>query len=119
MSVQFIHEDGVRKYAVVPVAEYERLVEAEEMLADVRAYDAAKARAEEHLPLAIVDRMLAGESEVRVFREYRGLTQAELAESAGISVPYLSQIEARRRRPSTTVLHRLAARLAVTIDDLT
>ena len=49
MSVQFIHEDGIRKYAVVPVAEYERLVEAEEMLADVQAYDAAKARADEHL----------------------------------------------------------------------
>ena len=119
MSVQFIHEDGIRKYAVVPVAEYERLVEAEEMLADVQAYDAAKAGADEYLPLAVVDRMLAGESEVRVFREHRGLTQAELAAAAGISIPYLSQIEARRRRPSITVMHRLAARLGVTIDDLT
>ena len=89
------------------------------MLADVQAYDVAKARAEEPLPLAVVDRMLAGESEVRVFREHRGLTQAALAEAAGISVPYLSQIEARRRRPSTAVLQRLATRLAVTIDDLT
>jgi DNA-binding XRE family transcriptional regulator len=119
MSVQHILEDGVPQYAVVLVAGYERLVEAEEMLADVQAYDAAKARADEQLPLAIVDRLLAGESEVRVFREHRGLTQAELAAAAGISVPYLSQIEARRRRPSTAVLHRLAGRLAVTIDDLT
>ena len=119
MSVQYILEDGAPKYAVVPVAEYERLVEAEEMLADVRAYDASKARADEQLPLALVDRLLAGEREVRVFREHRGLTQAELAEATGISVPYLSQIEARRRRPSTAVLHRLAGRLGVTIDDLT
>jgi len=119
MTVQFILENGARKYAVVPVDQYERLVEAGEMLEDVGAYDAAKARADEHLPLAIADRIISGESEVRVFREHRGLTQAELAEAAGISIPYLSQIEARRRRPSTSVLHRLAARLAVTIDDLT
>lgn len=119
MSVQFIREDGVRKYAVLSVADYERLVEAEEMLADVQAYDAAKARADEYLPRAVADRIISGESEVRVFREHRGLTQAELAQAAGISVPYLSQIEARRRRPSTAVLHRLAARLAVSIDDLT
>jgi tRNA A-37 threonylcarbamoyl transferase component Bud32 len=83
------------------------------MLADVRAYHAAKARVDEYLPRAIADRIIGGESEVR---EHRGLTQAE---AAGISVPYLSQIGARRRRPSTAVLHRLAARLAVTIDDLT
>ena len=89
------------------------------MLEDVRAYDAAKARAEEQLPLAIADRIMGGESEVRVFREHRGLTQAELADTVGISVPYLSQIEARRRRPSTAVLRRLATRLGVTIDDLT
>lgn len=89
------------------------------MLEDVRAYDAAKARAEEQLPLAIADRIMGGESEVRVFREHRGLTQAELAATVGISVPYLSQIEARRRRPSTAVLRRLATRLGVKIDDLT
>ena len=119
MTVQFILENGARKYAVVPVDEYERMVEAEEMLEDVRAYDASKVRADEQLPLAITDRIMSGESEVRVYREHRGLTQAELAEAASISIPYLSQIEARRRRPSTSVLHRLAARLGVTIDDLT
>lgn len=119
MSVQYIVEDGTPRYAVLPVAEYQRLLEAEEMLTDVRAYDAAKARADEHLPLALADRILAGESEVRVFRECRGMTQAVLAEAAGISIPYLSQIEARRRRPSTAVLRRLAAHLGVTIDDLT
>ena len=90
------------------------------MLADVQAYDAAKARADEQLPLAVADRIFAGESEVRVFREHRGLTQAELAAGmAGISIPYLSQIEARRRRPSTAVLHRIAHGLSVSIDDLT
>ena len=107
MSVQYILEDGAPKYVVVPVAEYERLVKAEEMLADVRAYDAAKARVDEQLPLALVDRLLAGESEVRVFREHRGLTQAELAEAAGISVPYLSRSRpaaAARPLPCSTAL---------------
>ena len=85
---------------------------------DVQAYDAAKARADEQLPLAAVDRILAGESEVRVFREHCGVTQADLAQAAGISVHYLTQLKARRRRPSTAVLLRLAERLAASIDDL-
>ena len=50
-----------------------------EMLADVKAYDAAKARiapGEDELnPLEIVERRVAGESPVKVWRECRGLTQ--------------------------------------------
>jgi transcriptional regulator with XRE-family HTH domain len=52
-------------------------------------------------PVHVVDRVLAGESEVRVFREHRGLTQQALAAACGISVPYLTQIETGRRRPPT------------------
>jgi DNA-binding XRE family transcriptional regulator len=114
----FVIEDGERRYAVMPLVNDERLVEAEEKLADVRAYDAAKARGDEQLPLAVADRILGGENEVRVFREHRGLTQAQLAKPAGISIPYLSQIDANRRRPSTAVRHRLAQTLSITIDDL-
>ena len=88
------------------------------MLAGGEAYDAAKARADEKLS-GTADRIFAGESEVRVIREHRSLTQPKLAVATGISLPLLPHFEARRRRPSTVLPHRLAARLAVTIDDLT
>lgn len=60
LPVQFILEGDERRSAVLPIAEYERLLEAQEMLADIAAYDAAKARGDEHLPLAAADRILAG-----------------------------------------------------------
>lgn len=40
-------------------------------------------------------------------RDARGLSQATLAKAAGISRPYLTQIENGRRRPSPEVLQRL------------
>jgi hypothetical protein len=46
-----------------------------EMLADVKAYDAAKARLEngedELVPLEIIERRLSGESALRAWREQR------------------------------------------------
>jgi DNA-binding XRE family transcriptional regulator len=118
LSVEYIEHEGRRTAVTVPIDEHERLVEAAEMLADVRAYDEAKARGDELFPAALLDRLLADESRVRVFREHRGLTQQALADACGISKPYLSQIEAGRRRPSTGVLTKLATALAVEIDDL-
>lgn len=46
------------------------------------------------------------------------LPQQQVAEKAGISVPYLSQIESGRRKGSTAVLAALARVLGVTLDDL-
>jgi transcriptional regulator with XRE-family HTH domain len=44
---------------------------------------------------------------VRRAREERGLTQAELAEIAGLEQPNISAIESGRRVPSAATLHRL------------
>ena len=117
MSVQYIEQECRRTAVIVPIDEYERLVEAAEMLADVRC-DAAKARGDELFPAALLDRLLADESKVRVFREHCGLTQQTLAGACGISKPYLSQVEAGRRKPSMEVLKKLAEALAVEMDDL-
>jgi DNA-binding XRE family transcriptional regulator len=117
LSVQYIEQERRRTAVIVPIDEYERLVEAAEMLADVRACGAAKARGDELFPAALLDRLLADESKVRVFREHRGLTQQTLAGACGISKPYLSQVEAGRRKPSIEVLKKLAEALAVEMDD--
>lgn len=112
-----IERDGIR-YVLVPEAEYRRLVAAEEDRDDVRLYDQAKAAASEHLPFELAERMVAGESPIRVFREHRGLTQDRLAASAGISKPFLSQLENGLRTPSLETAMRLAAVLSVDVDDL-
>ena len=86
MSVQFIEENGQRRYAVIPIADYERMIEELEMLEDIRAYDEAKAAANEYFPLELVTRLAAGENSVRVFREYRGMSREVLAAVSGLDV---------------------------------
>jgi transcriptional regulator with XRE-family HTH domain len=57
---------------------------------------------------------------LRVLRKAHGLTQAELAEAAGISRNHLHRIEAgTRRNISPTILRSLAQVLHVSVDELT
>ena len=122
MSVQIIEKDGRPEWAVLPYDEYERLLAAMEMLQDIQAYDEARqalaAGEEELIPAEIADRLIDGANPIRVWRGYRGLTQAELAERAQISAAYLSQLEAGKRAGTTEVLGRVASGLQVTVDDL-
>lgn len=54
------------------------------------------------------------ESAVRVYRDYRGMMQKQLAEAAGINAVYLSQIGTGKRTDPARTL----AALAVDVDDL-
>ena len=110
---------GRPAYARVPVREWHRLVrrlERAEDLADVEAYDRAKARGGEAYPIEIFERALDGESRIKLFREHRRLTQAQLARRAGISTLYVSQLETGRRAGSARTLRRIADSLSVDID---
>ena len=91
------------------------------MLRDIRAYDEAKKavdEGEELVPSEVIYAILDGQNPVRVWREYRGLTQQQLAGAAGISVPYVSQIESGKRKGTTGVLAAIASALHLTVDDL-
>ncbi len=92
--------------------------DAGELDEDLAVYDVARVSDEERFPAAVADRLIAGESPLKVFREHRGLTQGQLAEAAKTTAPYLSQIENGRRTGSVGLLHRLADALRVEIDDL-
>lgn len=110
------------RMAVIPLDEYERLVEAAEDVADVRAYDEAKRRLaageNELLPSAMANRILDGENALRVWREHRGLTVKQLADRAGVSAPFVSQMESGRREGSVETMRKIAAALKVSLDDL-
>ena len=72
----------------IPREEYERLLAVAEDAEDAAAVARFRARLaageEELVPAAVVDRLLAGESPVRVWREHRGLTQSGLARASGV-----------------------------------
>jgi len=122
MSVQFIETDDGKRLAVLPEADYRALVEAKEEnddLAAVREFDARLSHGEEELiPAEYVNRMIDGENKIRVWREYRGLTVKALAEAAGVTPAYLSQIETGAREGTIETLKKLSAALRVTIDDI-
>ena len=121
MNVQIIEKDGNPEWAVIPFKTYQQLIEDAEMLQDIQDYDAAKqaiAEGEELIPSEVVYALVDGENPIRVWREYRGMTQPQLAKVADISVPYLSQLESGKRKGSAGVLLAVARGLDLTLDDL-
>ncbi|MBF0623871.1 MAG: helix-turn-helix transcriptional regulator [Magnetococcales bacterium] len=73
---------------------------------------------EELMPAAFADRILDGESPLRVWREFRGLTLQTLADRVGVSKGYLSEIENGLKDGSVRVMKRVAEALGVTLDDI-
>ena len=122
MSVQIIQKDGRPEWAVLPYKTWQRLAADAEMLADVRAYDettrALASGDDELIPAEVVFAILDGDNPLRVWRTYRSLTQQQLADAAGISKAYLSQIESGKRQGSASVLKALADALRIEVDEL-
>lgn len=106
----------------IPRTEYEALLASREELVDLRAFDEAMAALvrgdEELLPDAMVGRLLAGESPLKVWREHRGLSQAELARRTGVNRVQIVDIEAGRKAGSIATLKSLAQALGLALDDL-
>ena len=121
MRIEKITREG-KEFAVIPVEDLQKLIDDAEMLADVQAYDAAKGRLDrgedELIPLEITKRRIAGESTVKTWRDYRGLTQAELAKVSKVSRAMIAVIEAGHKTGSIATLKKLAAALNVDLENL-
>ena len=106
----------------IPRAEYERLCALEEEFADIQAALSVEARIasgeEELIPAQVVDRLIDRESPLRVWREYRALSQSALARASGVNRVQIVDIEAGRNSGSVHTLRKLADALRVTVDDL-
>lgn len=119
MNAQIIEKDGKPEWAVLPYEEYRRLLDAAEEAEDMALYREAKAMPnEETFPSDVVNRILDGGHPVKVWREYRGLTQDQLASASGLSKPYISQIEAGKRTGTLESLQAIARVLDVSLDML-
>lgn len=112
----------MNEMVTIPAAEYQRLLDASEDLADLRTYDRAKADlasgADELIPAEYAKRLIDGESVLRVYRDLRGLTQVQLSEASGVNRVQIADIEAGRKVGSVATLKKLADALGVTLDDL-
>ncbi|MDP3782940.1 MAG: helix-turn-helix transcriptional regulator [Sphingopyxis sp.] len=112
----------MNKMVTIPQAEYDRLREAAEDLADLRAFDGAKAALaageDELVPADYAKRLIAGESPLRVWRELRGLSQVKLGAVSGVNRVQIADIEAGRGKGSVETVRKLGEALGVMVDDL-
>jgi hypothetical protein len=115
MSVQFIRSPAGEELAVLPRAEYERLVAAARLdddEADAALFRDRMAELEQgsvqRLPEAVSAAMLRGESLLASLRKWREMTQMEVNLRTEISQGYLSDLESGKRTGSEDVLTRLA-----------
>lgn len=103
-----------KSYVILSEEDYEDLIDglhAKSIMARIEA-------GEETWPMEVVTARANGENSVSVFRKHRKMTMTQLAKEAGISQPYLSDIENGKKTGSVDALKRIAVALKVDLDDL-
>jgi len=102
---QVIQKDGKPLFVLVPYDEY--------------VQNAASSTAKTYLPHAVVEKAaVEGKSMVRAWREYKRMSQAELAVRLGITQAACSQLEKSQDRMRRSTLRKIAAALGITEDQL-
>jgi DNA-binding XRE family transcriptional regulator len=100
MKYDLLHIQG-QPYVLVPLHDYRGMVSGNQS---------------DELPDDVLDALTAREqSPIKILRKYRGLTQAELAEKADISRPYLTEIETGKKDGSIRAMRGLAEALGVPV----
>ncbi|MGH6896669.1 MAG: helix-turn-helix domain-containing protein [Geminicoccaceae bacterium] len=103
---------GRRTHVVVPIAEWRRLRERAE------AVELAELRTHDTIPDEHAGRILDGERPLKVFREWRGLSQAELGRRAGLPQPTIAQLESGKRKGTVAQIRKLAKALGLQLETL-
>lgn len=120
MTAQFLEVAG-SQMVLLTKAEFDRLIEAADDFADVEAAIRSRARreaGEEYLPSQMVDRLLAGQIPLKVWREHRNLSQAQLGELVGCKGSWIAKLEKGRAKGDVAIWRALAKALAIDLDDL-
>ena len=114
-KVQVIEIDGRRAY-VVPAEIWERVKDMVEDAEDAAAYADAVAHDDGiRVPFDVAKARLEGAHPVRAWRDYRRMTLQALADVAGVSKAYVSQIEGGKRAGTAATLKKLASGLGVPV----
>lgn len=101
MNYDIIHIAG-KPHVLVPVHDYTAL---------------KNAGVNNKLPDSVMQQLTLGhDSAIKIIRKFRGLTQGDLAEAAGISRPYLTEIETGRKDGSIRALKSIAGALDVSLE---
>lgn len=103
---------------LLPLAEYESLLDEIDVAHARRIQAEIESGKEELIPSEFINRMIDGENSIRVWRDFRGLSAADLAAKADISAAYLSELESGKKTGGVATLRKLATALKIDLDDL-
>ena len=120
MGEQIITLNGVQ-YAILPLKVFEQLREIAEDYQDAAAANKVaekiKSGEMELFPSSIIEAIeLEDKNPVKVYREYRKMTQEELAEKAGISVHMVRKIENGESKGSVDTIKAIAEALRLNME---
>jgi DNA-binding XRE family transcriptional regulator len=101
MKPRIIERDG-QQFVMIPLKDFERLLRKDQLFPD-----------------NVIDQIKAGKNRIRVFRQYRGMTQKALAEAVHIARPYLTEIETGKKKGAVTTLKAIAKVLGLELQDIT
>lgn len=106
---QIIKVDGKPAFAVIPWKEYQKLISRYQEPDESEVW----------FPNDVVGaNIVHGDTLVKAWREYFGISQTELAERAGMKQPALARIEAGTVIPRRTTIAKLAKAMGLDISQL-
>ncbi len=121
MEAQVLQLNGM-KYVVLSYEEYARMIE---ILEDARDISEAKEIANriaqgegEYYPSEVINAILDGKNKIRVFREYRGITQEALAKKINKSVAMIRKLENGSSDGSINTIKAISAALKIDVEML-
>ena len=121
MEAQVLQLNGM-KYAVLPYESYAKMIEILEDARDIADAKEIAARIErgegEYFPSEVVNAILDGENKIKIFREYRGITQEALAEKINKSVVMIRKLENRSSDGSISTIKAISNALKVDVEML-
>ncbi len=120
MTAQILEIAG-QEMVLLSKAEFARLKDAAENYDDiVAAVEARKRReeGEEYVPAEVVNRLISGEIPLKVWREYRGLSQERLGALVGCQGSWIGKLEKEKAEGGVKLWQALSEALAVDLDDL-
>lgn len=108
-----IESDGKPAFVVLPYNEYLRLTGAS------GSRPAPRIPADDAIPHEVIELMTTNDwSIIRAWREYLGLTQADVADRLHIRQPSYADMEAPGARPRRSTRERIAAALGVSVEQV-
>lgn len=121
LSHQSIRAPSGEELVVLSRSDFDALLaiarDAEEDVDDVAIFDERMAALSEGrdapLPPEISAALLAGATRLRAFRKWKGLTQVEIAERAGLAQGYISDLDSGRKTGTGETMKAIAKALGV------